>query len=519
LSVVSLAGEPVHTIDTEQGISENGSEESATFLGQWLQFYGPVTVDFIRGTLGIEDEHLRLILEDLIDSEKVIEGQLVIGEAEEVCDSENFETLLRLLRVESVPAFEPLGVEWLPLFLADYQGITRPKENIEGLYESMEQLLCYPAEAGAWESEIFPARLRPYDPSWLDTLMQEGELLWMGSEGHRVAFCFESDLDLLREESAEEIESLPLPPSLFPEGAGRYDFSALARFSGSGEAELAKRLWDQVWQSRVTNDTFLALRRALMSKFKLPDTSSMHSAGRLRHRASRRVSLAEKKEVHFFAGNWRQVLKPEFPDDLLEREELRKDRVRLLLDRYGILFRELLQREHPALRWSSVFRALRIMELSGEVMAGLFFHGIPGPQFISQRAFRSLQRKPPDAVYWINAADPASLCGIQLESIHGMLPARVASTHLVYRGTKLVVVSKRNGRDLTFHVSPDDPSLPHYLVSLQHLLTRKFQPMKRIVIETINGEEAPQSPYVPVFRTSFDVSVDPHEVALYRKIR
>jgi len=518
--VESLAGDPIHIVDAEQGISEGGSEESATFLGQWLQFYGPVTVDFIRGTLGIEDEHLQLILEDLIDSEKVIEGQLVIGEAEEVCDSENFETLLRLLRVESVPAFEPYGIEWLPLFLADYQGITKPKENIEGLYESVEQLVCYPAEAGAWESEIFPARLHAYDPSWLDTLMQEGDLLWVGSEGHRVTFCFESDLDLLREESAEGIESLPPPSDLFPEGAGRYDFSALARFSKSGDAELAKRLWDQVWQGRVTNDTFLALRRALMSKFKLPDTSSMHSAGRLRQRASRRVSLAEKKEVHFFAGNWRQVLRPDLPDDLLEREELRKDRVRLLLDRYGILFRELLQREHPALRWSSVFRALRIMELSGEVMAGLFFHGIPGPQFISHRAFRSLQRKPPeDSVYWINATDPASLCGTQLDSIRGVLPARVPSTHLVYRGTKLVVVSKRNGRDLTFHVPPDDPNLLHYLVSLRHLLTRKFQPMKRIVIETINGEEAPQSPYVPVFRASFDVSVDPREVTLYRKMR
>jgi len=139
----------------------------------------------------------------------------------------------------------------------------------------------------------------------------------------------------------------------------------------------------------------------------------------------------------------------------LETEERKKDRARLLLDRYGILFRELLQRELAPFRWAGVFRSLRIMELSGEVMAGIFFHGIPGPQFISHQAFRNLQHKlPEDAVYWMNATDPASLCGIQLDSIRGSLPPRLSGTHLVYRGTKLVFISRRNGRELTFNVPP-----------------------------------------------------------------
>jgi ATP-dependent Lhr-like helicase len=171
------------------------------------------------------------------------------------------------------------------------------------------------------------------------------------------------------------------------------------------------------------------------------------------------------------------------------------------------------------MRWSNIFRALRIMELSGEVMAGIFFHGIPGPQFISHRALRRLQRKlPEDAIYWINATDPASLCGTQLDSIRGMLPARVASTHLVYRGSRLIVVSKRNGKDLTFHAAADDPSLPEYMGFLRHLLTRKFQPVKRVSIETINDEKATQSPYLPCLRTSFEVAVDYKNVTLYRKM-
>jgi ATP-dependent Lhr-like helicase len=159
------------------------------------------------------------------------------------------------------------------------------------------------------------------------------------------------------------------------------------------------------------------------------------------------------------------------------------------------------------------------MELSGEVMAGIFFHGIPGPQFISHRAFRRLQRKlAEDAIYWINATDPASLCGVQLDSVQGMLPARIATTHLVYWGNKLIAISKRNGKDLIFNVAPDDPNMSEYMGFLRHLLTRKFQPMKRVAIETINGEKATQSPYLPSLRTSFDVAVDYKNITLYRKM-
>ena len=535
----TLAGAPLPGQDKASEEDTEGREGLADLVGQWLQFYGPVAVEFIGETFGIDPERLEWIIEDLTDSQKVVQGQLVTGgRPNEVCDSENFEMLLRRVRIEAAPAFEPLGIEWLPLFLADYQGIASSPDRMDGidrLSRSLEQLLCYPAEAGTWESEIFPARLHPYDPSWLDTLMQEGGLLWVGSEGRRVTFCFESDLDLVREELDEsQFASEDEPPigsiswpwnarplDLFPDSGGRYDFATLLRLSKSGSAELAKRLWDEVWKGRVTNDTFMSLRRGLTNRFRIPERAS-EDPRKIDRRGSRlrRLSLVERKEGSFYPGNWRGVPKPELPEDVLEREELRKDRVRLLLDRYGILFRELLQREWPALRWSNVFRALRIMELSGEVRTGIFFHGIPGPQFMSHRAFRRLQRKlPEESIYWINATDPASLCGIQLDSVRGRVPARVPTTHLVYRGNRLIVVSKRNGKDLVVNAAPDDPSLPEYVVVLGHLLTRKVQPMKRVSVETINGEKALHSLYLPALRTLWDVAVDYKNVTLYRKIR
>jgi ATP-dependent Lhr-like helicase len=90
-------------------------------------------------------------------------------------------------------------------------------------------------------------------------------------------------------------------------------------------------------------------------------------------------------------------------------------------------------------------------------------------------------------------------------------------THLVYQGKKLALVSLRSGRALTFHVPPDDPHLQASLGFTHHLLKREFQPMRRIVIETINGQEAAQSPYLDALRIRFELVVEFKHVSLYRK--
>jgi len=191
--------------------------------------------------------------------------------------------------------------------------------------------------------------------------------------------------------------------------------------------------------------------------------------------------------------------------------------VRVLLDRHGILFRELLLRELPLLRWGRVFRTLRLMELSGEVVAGQFFTGIPGLQFLSHAALRRLQQGlPEDRVFWICAADPASPCGLGLDL--GLdLPRRVPSNHLVFHGRALVLVSERHGGVLDIRVEPDHPRVPDYLGFLRVLLTRPSRPRSSIAVETINGQPAPESPFAAVLRQRFEVSRDRATLVLSRR--
>ena len=473
------------------------------------------------------------VLDDLAGEQAVVVGPLVEGaERDQVCEAENLESLLRMARAAATPAFQALPVDQLPLFLAVFHGLHEPGETPEALRRRLEPLLGYGAPAALWETEILPARLRSYQTSLLDGVLQESGLRWVGCGRERLTFCFEHDLDLLSGPSPEEEEE-PAGPgngvdTLFPDPHGRYDFPTLQEVAGRDAASLAAALWDGAWSGRVGNDSFAAVRRGLDTGFRPPENPAAPEGSRpgggLGGRGPRGGRLSRRaagrwRGTAVYPGSWQLLPRPAAAEDPLEEEERNKDRVRLLLDRYGVLFRELLQRELPALRWKGLFRALRLMELSGEVLAGHFFEGVPGPQFASHRAFRLLSRGlPPEAVYWLSAADPASACGLGLEGLRASLPRRVAGTHLVYHGARLVLESRRNGRRLVFHVAPDDPRLPEYLAPLDHLLTRARQPVRQLEIETIDGGPAAASPFADVLGAQFDLRRDHRNLILLRNV-
>ena len=498
----------------------------------WLSYYGPVDRGRLAGTLGLGDPLLASVLDDLAGEQAVVTGALVEGEGEDqVCEAENLESLLRMTRADATPAFQALPVDQLPLFLAVFHGLHEPGDTPEALRRRLEPLLGCDAPAGLWETEILPARMRGYQTPLLDGVLQESGLRWVGCGRERLTFCFEHDLDLLAGPAAGEEDpdgSGNGAASLFPDPHGRYDFPTLQELAGLDAPALAAALWRGAWSGRVGNDSFAAVRRGLDTGFQppeapaaeaLPPGGGLRAGGLRRGRRLSRRAAGRWRGTAVYPGSWQLLPQPAPAGDPLEEEERNKDRVRLLLDRYGVLFRELLQRELPALRWKGLFRALRLMELSGEILAGHFFEGVPGPQFASHRAFRLLSRGlPEDAVFWLSAADPASACGLGLEGLRSSLPPRVAGTHLVYHGSRLVLESRRNGRRLVFHAAPDDPRLPEYLAPLDHLLTRARQPVRQLEIETIDGGPAASSPFADALGTLFDLRRDHRSLILLRNV-
>jgi ATP-dependent Lhr-like helicase len=204
--------------------------------------------------------------------------------------------------------------------------------------------------------------------------------------------------------------------------------------------------------------------------------------------------------------------------DILARDDDDRERARIILDRYGIVFRGLLQRELPRLKWGSLFRALRMMELGGEVVAGHFIDGVIGLQFATHQTIRRLRDGlGEDRIWWINAVDPASPCALSLDLPDWHLPRRVPGNHLVFHGRELVVVSERRGADLTIRVAPQHPDLGSYLSFMVNLLTRTEQPLKRIDLESVNGKPAGSSGYRPALGELFHVTRQPTALRLSRK--
>jgi len=521
ISVVLLSGnKPRFEPGLEDIISNNRTADEIVInlLGEWLRFYGPVSIVKISQYFGIDSNNLEPIFADLVDSNDLVSGKL-IEENNEVlfCDSENYEILLRIKRSRAVPVFNPLKVDNLPLFLAQYQGVAKPGNDIEDLFKCLEQLLCLPLSVELWESSIFPARVMDYKSSLLDRIIQESDLKWTGFEKQRTAFCFEPDLDLLNQARKSDDKSDSLS-DLFVDTRAKFDFFSLMELSGLSSGKLTEGLWKGVWQGKVSNDSYSALRKGIENRFKTPELSDKQAPGRRRGRGLKgRSGFNRWKGALSYTGNWFRLPEPEQDTDLIELEELKKDRVRLLLDRYGIIFRELLFKELPEFSWKKVFRSLRLMELSGEILSGYFFEGLPGPQFMSHKAFRMLRTfKPKDDIYWVNALDPVSMCGIQVDYFKGTLPKRLPGNHIVYRGTEPVLFSEGNGKILTILIPTNDPDIQSCLCSLKYMIEREFKPLKKIIIETINGEQAIKSPYVEVFKYLFDVQVDFKKVILYR---
>ncbi len=471
--------------------------ELALVLSEWLRFHGPLAQGLIGQVWGFDDSVLERVLTELAEGQRLVVDLLQQGvEAVEICDADNLEILLRWLRLAARPAFEPLGLEQLPLWLARHQGLTEPGSAMEDLQHSLERLFGYPAPVESWESNFLPARLEPYYQAWLDSLLRETQLLWTGVGKGRLSFVLASDLELLHQPPAEgesAVAESAARAQLLPPGGGWLELAEIAAGAGLELAAAAAELWRLAWSGRVTSGSFAAVRQGIAQRFELPAQEPRAAA----RRGGRRRGLDRWRPTGPRLDSWRALeANASQPLDALEREELAKDRARWLVERYGVVFRELLARELPALRWSRVFRALRLMELSGEVLAGQFFDGIPGLQFASPGALCELrQGLPEDVIYWLAANDPASLCGVDLEALKGNLPARLPSTHLVFHGSRLVLVSKRHAAELQFNIEPEHPRLAEYGAVLKVLLTRESSPRSRLAVDVINDQPAHHSPY------------------------
>jgi ATP-dependent Lhr-like helicase len=180
-------------------------------------------------------------------------------------------------------------------------------------------------------------------------------------------------------------------------------------------AEVEDALWELVGAGRVTGDGFAGLR-ALVSATgaRGPTRARWHARWVRRQGDATRTSVA----VGFGAGRW-AVLRP--PSTSLGDEETTEALARQYLRRYGVVLREALAREPQAPPWRELLRALRRLELRGEIRGGRLVAGFVGEQFALPEALESLRamrrandngQARRDEIVHLSACDPLNLAGI-----------------------------------------------------------------------------------------------------------
>ena len=341
---------------------------------------------------------------------------------------------------------EPVASADFMRFLLRWQRV-HPETKGQGpdaLAAVLEQLEGFETAAVAWESDVLPARMRDYDPAWLDALCLSGKYIWtrLTPAQNAQAPVKSSPVALLPRKRASAwraVQPSPETQTSITANAQRVTevlkahgasfFEELAEGSGLLKTQLEAALAELVAKGLANSDSFKGLRALLMPEEKKRRFRGIHPFG-----------IED-------AGRWTLIA----PAQGTEMEQAAVEHIAgVLLRRYGVVFRALLGRETTAPTWQSLLRAFRSMEARGEIRGGRFVAGHFGEQFALPEAVAELRaiRKQPDAdeICTLSAADPLNLIGIVTPG--AKLPALPGNRLLYKGGIPLAVFSGKETRFL-----------------------------------------------------------------------
>src|SRR5262249_49986419 len=273
------------------------------------------------------------------------------------------------------------------------------------------------------------ARVADYDPEWLDRLCFSGRVGWGRLSSPQnpnarasaplrtspMAFYVRENLPdwltLSLTNSAVELSVTSQAVFEALQSGGALFFSGLIRRSGLLPSQVEEALSQLAAVGLVTSDSFDGLRALLVPSNKRP------TFGRNTAKRRRKANLASIE----FAGRWSLLPRSSgFPAagayGADPREAAIEKFARVLLRRYGIVFRRLLERESLLITWYELGRIYRRLEARGEIRGGYFVGGVSGEQFALPEAIgllRSIRKSSPNgALITLSAADPLNLQGI-----------------------------------------------------------------------------------------------------------
>jgi ATP-dependent Lhr-like helicase len=429
---------PKPNIREEEGAPPSSAQDYAAvaLVRGHIEVLGPVTVQELAGRTALGPGAVASALAQAEGEGAVLRGRFrALSDEEEWCDRRLLARIHRYTLDRLRAEIEPVSAQDLMRFLLRWQHVA-PGTQLEGkrgLLEAVTQIQGFDVPALAWERHILPARVAAYKGSWLDELCMAGDVAWARmavrpkaehaasagarSNGRTAAASAATPVSLARRadlawlvagvrnsngpEAPRAGAAADIMDLLRSQGALFHD--DIAAGSRRLPTDVERGLWELVARGLATADGFQALR-ALMA-----------STRKRQFRRPQRARLFRTLAVSGVpSGRW--SLLPSVDREQWSTEELAEAWAEQLLFRYGVVFRDLVQREDISVPWREVLRALRRMEAQGTVRGGRFVAGFYGEQYARPEAvegLRSTRRaEKKGELVRVSAVDPLNLAGI-----------------------------------------------------------------------------------------------------------
>ena len=368
------------------------------------------------------------------------------------------------------------------------------------LQNTLQLLDGLAAPAASWEANLYPLRIRNYDPGWLDILCISGRISWgryslpgsslRGASRKKltgpikstpIILASRANLDIwqaLAKAHRDDLEAaqfsatgLSIEADLKQHGASFFD--QIQHRTGLLKTQLEQGLAELVSGGRLTSDSFTGLRALLTPAHKKP--SQHKRRGRKAMFGVEDAGRWSLLETFQQADSKAQNSRNNYRWDVLNDEQLER-LVRIYLQRWGVLFRGLLDRESFAPPWRVLLVKLRKMELRGDIRGGRFVAGVGGEQFAYAETIdgiRQHKKKNTDRsavnYYSMSATDPLNLINLILPD---RKLSRLMNNRVLYQGG--IPIAVLNSADVHFlrDVDPDEQW------KLQQALQKKNFPVR-----------------------------------------
>ncbi|MGR9114125.1 MAG: DEAD/DEAH box helicase [Gammaproteobacteria bacterium] len=386
-----------------------------------LEGLGPVTVEQLAQPLGLAPERTERALQALEQQGIAIQGRFSPdGGQTEWCERGLLARIHRYTLKQLRSEIEPAAPSDFMRFLFRWHGFHDRGEGEAALEKVLRQLEGCNIAAVSWEADILPARLKPYFPTQLDQLCGAGKFIWLrlksstaskSGKSRKPAGKTTSITLLPRPNLAYWRVFTPLPDKRDMELSanaqkihrtlkewGASFFQELSAETGLLKSQLQDALGELVACGLITSDSFQGLRTLIQTQ-------------KIQQRRSKRYPMHDPLAS---AGRW-SLLRPMSVDGADAYEPV-EHLARVLLCRYGVVFRKLLEKEDGMPSWRELLYVYRRLEARGELRGGRFVQGFAGEQFALPQAASSLReiRKQPKTgeLNAISSADPLNLTGI-----------------------------------------------------------------------------------------------------------